>query len=234
MMMKLLSRHICFLILMVVIVGCGEAPDRPRDGYFQVANSPAMVVAKVGDKAITRHELAKAVNASAQPLLVRGGKLPENFEETMLELMIRSEIFYQAGKNEVSGADDRAEQLYIRNLERYPSESALAEDVARDGLTMEEFKEKLHKQAVVEIFLDERIHSKLKFSDREIKEYYQNYQESFREPNGEVKPLDDVRQKIIISLSAPLTPKMVEALYQQLQKEIPVQRFYPPPTPTEN
>ncbi len=210
----------------LLAAGCGKGPDRSRDGYLQAPAGPSLVVARVGDREISRLELARAVNASAQPLLQRGGVIPENFSETILEMMIRTELIYQYGKDAVaSPAQARREELYAEQRDRFSSDAILAEALALDGLTMEEFRDNLLKQAVVEVFLEREVHSRIEFSPEEIEEYYRKNQNLFRGSGGEVLELEQVRDRVISGLAAGRTPLMVEELVEKAREKFPVEKF---------
>jgi len=215
------------LLIGLTVIGCGEGPDRSRDGYLQVAGSPSMVVARVGEHEISRLDLARAVNASAGPLLARGGCPPDDFEQTILEMMIRSELLFQLGLESAGdAARQREEELFAQHLARFPSETALAEALARDGLTVEEFRASLKKQAVVEVFLEREVHNRIEIPDRQVEEYYRAHPEIFLDEDGEPRPLDEVSGEIRVVLAGAQAPGMIEQIIKRAEKTIPVERFY--------
>jgi len=212
---------------MLGLSGCGEGPDRSRSGYADVAANPEMIVAVVGETRISSLDLARAVNASAQPLLMRGQKPWDGFEESILDRMIESEILYQMGeKAGLEGVDGSVEEKYRSILDRFPDEASLAEALARDGLTMADLRAKIRKEAVVDLFLEREVHLRAAPSEAEIGEYYRNHRERYTDGEGGVKPLDDVREDVVFSLMAERTPGMIEALVIQGKREIPVTKRY--------
>lgn len=199
---------VCLLIGLGIFTGCRKeesAPRRPGGVPEGVELGAPTVVARVGAQDITEEQLARVVYGYTQDLLRQGQKPPPDFENTIFDLLIESELLYQAGlKMEIPDLDQKVDEMYGRVLSRYPSEQALSEDLTRSNLKLQDMRDSLKKEVIVNYVLGEKVHDQITVTDEEVKKYYDEHQEDLRE-------MERIRaHHILISLPKDATPEQKE------------------------
>ncbi len=166
-----------------LISGCGkkksETPAPPPGPAF----SSQKPVARVGETVITEGDLARAVNAYAQSLQQRGQQPPPGFQDSVLDILIESELLFQAGqKLEIPDLDKEVEARYKEISQRFPSEEVLGEQLARQGMTVDNLKENLKREVIVKNLLQDKVYDKVTVTDEEVEKYYQDNQDQLKQP----------------------------------------------------
>ena len=196
-------------LVLVMAGGCKKkesAPIRP----YGVSRAGGEIVARVGEREISGRELAQSVNAYSQSLLQRGQKPPPDFEDSILNILIESELLYQTGlKMDIPDRESRAEEMYGEIAARFVSPQMMAEALSRDGMTPAGLRESLKRKVVIQTVLDEKVYSQVEVSEEEIEKYYQSHREELEEPER-IK----VRQ-IQLTFPRNATPEGKEALKEK-------------------
>ena len=177
-----------FILLFVVgtFTACdkkGTAPTRPRGGRSPLEIGPDRVVARIGEREINRSQLARMVNYYTQALLRQGQEPPPGFEESVLDRLIESELLYQIGlRMDIPDLERRLDEKFNKVVDGYPSERAFAEDLARNNLTVDLFRESLKKEVIVNCVLDRKVYDVITVSEEEIEKYYEKNRERLEKP----------------------------------------------------
>ena len=165
-----------------LITGCGKKSESSKPSAPPAIMS-TRVIARVGEVEITEGDLARALSAYAQSLRQRGQQPPPGFKDSVLDILIESELLYQAGRKlEVPDLDKEVESRYKEISQRFPSEEVLGEELARQGMTIEMLKENLKREIIVKSLLTEKIYDKITVSDEEVDEYYKENQDELKQP----------------------------------------------------
>lgn len=184
--LKAVGASFLALILTVgLISGCGKkesessAPTRSPQAEF----SSRKPIARVGEVVVTKGDLARAVNAYTQSLRQRGQQPPPGFQDSVLDILIESEILYQAGqKMEIPDLDKKVEARYQEISRRFPSEEVLGAELARQGMTVVNLKENLKREVIVKTLLQDKVYDKITVTDEEVEEYYRDNEEKLKQP----------------------------------------------------
>jgi peptidyl-prolyl cis-trans isomerase C len=183
--------------------------------YNETSNE---IVARVGDSEITGLELARAVHSYSQNLFMRGQKPPPNFEDTVLDVLIESELLYQAGlKLPIPDLGEKVERMYRQALSRFPSEAALAESLAREAMTPERLRQRFEKEIIVNYAIEKKVYDEITVDDEEISAFYDKNRE-------ELKEKEKIRARQILILmtrdAAPGQKAAARAKIRQLKQRI--------------
>ena len=109
-----------------LIAGCGKKSESSKPSAPPAIMS-TRVIARVGEVEITEGDLARALNAYAQSLRQRGQQPPPGFKNSVLDILIESELLYQAGRKlEIPDLDKEVERMYKEISQRFPSEEVSA------------------------------------------------------------------------------------------------------------
>lgn len=218
--MKKLS--VAFVIVGLTLAGFAQAP-----------------VAVVNGEPITREELDSATRLNqilfnlyfqyprfAQSLLntPEGKAFLTRYQRDVLEDLILRKIQVQEARARNLSADPaRVEDLvnqaleYIKSYYNLTDEELVAE-LAKEGLTLEEFRAQLRPQAEEQALLEalkQAVTAKVTVSEEEIQAYYQANSSQFLDEQGQALPLSEVRLKITSLL---LTQKQDELWQEWLKK----------------
>ena len=173
---------LCLFLALGLASGCKKKKSAPIRSYG-ISRAGGEIVARVGDRRISGRELAQSVHAYSQSLLQRGQKPPPGFEDTILDILIESELLYQAGREmEIPDLESRTEEMYREIASRFASPRMLAEALSRDGMTPDALRESLRKKVVIEAFLQEKVYSRLQVSEEEIELYYRDHRREMEKP----------------------------------------------------
>jgi peptidyl-prolyl cis-trans isomerase SurA len=169
------------------------------------------VVAVVNDEVITWSELQR----EGKPLIQRvREELREDARATqtqitqrqILEALILRRLQLQEAKKEkvvVDAGEVTATLEQIKKQNRITSDADFAQALARENLTLEDFKTKVWEQLVVDRLLARKVRTGIVVSEEEMLQYYQNRAASFQQPSA-------VRiQHILIRFPEPPAPEDV-------------------------
>jgi len=147
------------------------------------------VVATVSGDAITKSELDERETEFKAQLFSRlsGDELDRALEQarkTILVDLINEKLLYQ--RAERLGLD--LEQVYnssVENVKRQnniQNDEELAEEIKRQGMTMEEFRQTLLRYNVPEIMINIEVREKIGVTDAEAEEFYKDHRDKFSHP----------------------------------------------------
>lgn len=177
---------VCPLIYVALFSGCREKlpGPAPLPGSEEASRERGgEVVARVGNREITRSELDDAVRIYAQGLLQRRQKPPPNFDNFVLDVIIDKELFYQSGlKMDIPGLDSRVEEMYREIENRFPSRDVMAETLAMKGMSPAVLRKNLKRDAIFQAALEEKVKSQVTVSDEMIEEFYLQKREELEQP----------------------------------------------------
>ncbi len=168
------------LFLAMVIMGCiVEAEERVVD----------MIVARVDDSIITLSDLEEACAPSLADIRKN---YPENqWEEKfadarqrVLMQMIDELVCVRAARDlEITVSDDEitAHITSIWKNAGIASEEEFREALKNEGVTIDEFRETIRRQFLTRRVLQREIYSKVKVTEAEIREYYEQHRSTYGE-----------------------------------------------------
>lgn len=198
-----------------------EKPIEP----VSLAATPSKPLAWVGKAVITEGDLARAVNAYSQSLRQRGKPLLPDFKDSVLDILIESELLYQAGRKlEIPDLNERVEQMYKVVSRRFPSEEVLGEELARQGMTIEILKANLKRELIVKNLLTEKVYDKITVTDEEVAKYYRDNRDKLKQP-GEIPAWDKIRDRIKAVLKGQKASKELKKYVVELKKKIKVRKL---------
>ncbi len=168
------------LILSILLMGCVvEAEERVVD----------MIVARVDNSIITLSDLEEACAPSLADIRKN---YPENqWEEKftdarqrVLMQMIDEYVCVRAARDlEITVSDDEvnAQIASIWKNAGIPSEDEFREALKSEGISIDEFRETIRRQFLTRRVLQREIYSKVKVTEAEIREYYEQHRAAYGE-----------------------------------------------------
>ncbi len=192
-------------------------------------------VALVNGEPVTREELDRATRLSeilftlyqdfpefTQALLFteEGQALLSRYERDTLErIILRKLQLQEARKRGLSPSEEavnaRVEQTLMQIMLYYGlTEESLAQILESQGTTVEGFRAEIARQVEEQLLLEElknAVVGEVEVEEEEIVRYYEENAERFKNEDGELRPLEEVRADIV----ALLLPTKREAFWQQ-------------------
>jgi peptidyl-prolyl cis-trans isomerase C len=159
-------------------VGGKAAPNTSLAEQKAAATQP---VEKVNGAVITRAEVDRTVKALvAQSRMTPTPDLMKQAEEAALTQLTSSELLYQeASKVEIKDLDRLVTEKVAEGKAKFPSEAEFQKSFQASGLTMDQVRETVRKQLVINNFIETRF--KETVSDEETKKFYdQNVEKYFK------------------------------------------------------
>ncbi|MBC7221650.1 SurA N-terminal domain-containing protein [Candidatus Bipolaricaulota bacterium] len=177
-------------------------------------------VAVVNGQPITKEELDSVTRLNeilfmlyyqyprfAQSLLVtpEGKAFLTRYQRDVLEDLILHKIQLQEAQSRGIAADPaQVEELVNQTIERIKiyyglSDEELVAELAKEGLTLEEFRAELRPQAEEQVLIEAlktAVTPDVTVSEEEIVAYYQQNPGQFVDAQGKTLPLEEVREKI--------------------------------------
>lgn len=130
------------------------------------------VVAVVNRKVITLYELQEAEQA-----LREGQKDPSTVtRDKVLNHLIEQELMFQAAETKgivITDEDINAALEKVKTDYKLSSDDALKEALAKEGKTLNQFRDEVRRQLKIAEILGQEVRSKVEVSDAEMQEYYQ-------------------------------------------------------------
>ncbi len=188
-----------------------EAPEKDRP--YGMSAGADEVVAKVGDYEITGLELARTAHSYAQKLMMQGRRPPPGYEDSILDVMIKSEVLYQSGKDlELPDLSEKVESMYQGMVKQFPNEQAFADALAQEGLSPQELRERIKKDVVVNAVLEKKIYAELAVTDEEVAAFYRDNPAAFSRP-------ETIRARhILVMLDPAATEEQKQAAREKMDK----------------
>ncbi len=123
-----------------------------------------------------------------QEQLRRSGRFPNSSElaeirKDVLESLIGRELIYQESQKRGFEADQEAVNQQFSALRgQFPSEAEFTSALTRANTSEDAIKSQLARELTINQFIDREFIQKATVSDKEIREYYDNNQDSFKKP----------------------------------------------------
>ncbi|MBN1879243.1 peptidylprolyl isomerase [bacterium] len=146
------------------------------------------IIAKVDRSIITASQLREASQPSIEQ--IRQKYPPEEWDQRIHE--VNSQILNQmineavclrfARDNEVviSDAEVEATIMALRDNAGIKTEEAFLQQLAVEGITLDELKENLKKQSIVRRVLRSEVYSKIRVTESDIKDYYESNRDQYQ------------------------------------------------------
>ncbi len=143
------------------------------------------IVAKVNDKIITQGEVDEAL-ASVQVEKEKSGvtnTARELDRKEVLEKLIEERLLLQqAGPLGVQVRDKEVDEAVREIKQRFPNQDLFEQALAREGLSPDEFKNRIRNQIIVKKVVDKQIRSAVEITDDEAAKYYEKHKDELKEP----------------------------------------------------
>jgi peptidyl-prolyl cis-trans isomerase C len=164
--------------------------------------------ALVNDTVITQAELDSQMNMVVDRLRA-SGRLPDvsqldQLRSQVLENLIARELLYQESQKKGIKISQEAVNEQLINLKaQFPNEAEFNNALTRMNLTEASIKEKLERDLILKKLIDDEVAPGVKLSDIEIRAFYDNNPEAFKQPERvkashiliKVDPKADASQK---------------------------------------
>lgn len=225
-----------WVILSIVLVSIAVTPVKTLRGRE--------VVARVNGHPIFQSQLDKRADvkrifiaAQKVPLFTRflittevGEEFMDEYRRYVLERLIREELFRQKAREFGIEVSDQEVQNHIQStIKRNPQIKDLPDlkkTLTEDKRSLDELKSRIRID-LLEEKLKSRILDSVNISQSEIENYYQTHKESFRGKNGEVKPLSEIRESIVMKLKRKAKKEKWEDWIQTVRKDAEIVKKFP-------
>jgi peptidyl-prolyl cis-trans isomerase C len=150
--------------------------------------SPSDALAKVNGTPITRAEMDRATK-----ILAAQNRMPQNMdpetkkqvESAALDQLISAELVYQAGlKLEIKDLDKQVADKAAQGKARFSSTAEYEAALKTNSITDKEVLDLIRKDVVIGNLLEKEIVSKISVSDADIKKFYEENQDKFKQPES--------------------------------------------------
>ncbi len=181
----------------------------------------SQVVAKINGKEIMREDLDFQIQKVAQsqqvPIPEEGTEERKNFEQKELDHMINDTLITQeAKKQDFQFKQEEIDSRYSALAGQVGGEEKLKKAVESMGTTIEQLKENLRNQIIVEQYLNSiKEKNNIAVTDEEVKEFY----EKQVVPQNQGVELKDVEQRIRQVLEQQKLNEPLSEIIQNLRKE---------------
>ncbi|MBW2175089.1 MAG: SurA N-terminal domain-containing protein [Deltaproteobacteria bacterium] len=172
------ARYFSFLVIMCslvwgVVAGYAEPVDR--------------IVAIVNDDCIALSELQEALVPYVKQ--IRAASYSPQVEREMI-FKLRQDILNRIIDQKLTQQETERQKVNIgdkeidQHIERIKSQHLLTDEelrasLARDGLTLEEYREKVKQQILMMTLINIKIKSKIAITDKDIREYYEAHKADY-------------------------------------------------------
>lgn len=160
-------------------------------GQGAFAATPNGISAVVNGKVITRTEVADAVAAQRQMILMRNQENPMQAQKEMAELdataldsLIERELILEEFKKMGGSIKSQYVDDDVNNLirEQFKGDrDAFVVELAKSGMTVKKFRELREKMIIVQVMRGKHGGSQSPPTPREVEEYYRAHQEKWRD-----------------------------------------------------
>jgi len=172
-------------------------------------------VAQVNGVTLYQSDLSCAIEASlAKKLTSRhrnsvekssGSREVDN--QDTLNRLVEIELLYQESlKHRFHGLTEESDKRYNLEVKRFGSEERLMSTLQCNNMTPEAFRKTIYRNLSIKRLLEKRVYSRIKVTEKELREYYELNKDKFRKPES-VR----VRQIVIKAPSDPGTDKSRQA-----------------------
>ncbi|MFW6104582.1 MAG: SurA N-terminal domain-containing protein [Candidatus Bipolaricaulota bacterium] len=226
------SKAIAFLVLSLLVISL-FVYSNPVHGE--------KVVAEVNGEEITREELSKRagidnlfVTLQGAPLFARflmetdeGQATLNSYKEYVLERLIEEKLIVQKADEvgiEVSKSEiENRLRKIIQETKNVTSKEELIDRLEQDRRDIADLKQEISTRILREK-LRERVLAKVEVSSEEVKQYYEENKETFRDVDGEIQPFPEVKEVIRESIRKTKKEKAWKNWLAKLKEEASIDR----------
>ncbi len=166
-MKKRLTVVVVLLMIGALVIGCG-----------------VKTVATVNGEKVTQPQLDKIINLYVEQAKIYGmdpeqePELMKSIEEAALNDLIDQTLLVQEAIRQGFEATDKEVSDAIKNYKELSGTEGYKQFLKAAGMTDEDFKQEMYNQVLVGE-LHDKVIAKVKISEQDVKDYYQQYPENF-------------------------------------------------------
>ncbi len=155
-----------------------EPKKEPAKAEATVKTSPTDPIVKVNGQVITRAEVERATKVFAAQN--RMGQAPA---DVVIDQLVSAELLYQAGsKLSVPDINKQVTAKITESKAKFPNDAAFENALKTASLTQKELEDLIRRDVVIVNLVDKEIASKVTVSDAEVKKFYDENQDKFKQP----------------------------------------------------
>jgi len=148
---------------------------------------PNQPVAKVNGETITRAELDRSLTAVRQRAAMSGRSLSNEqlskLKSQTLERLIGAELLYQESQKEgIKIDEEQVQKEFEKWKKRFPSDADYKKVLKELHVTETDVKDGIKKSLCIRKFVDEKFKEKTKIPDKEVKAFYDQHPDFFKQP----------------------------------------------------
>ncbi|MFB6290992.1 MAG: SurA N-terminal domain-containing protein [Candidatus Bipolaricaulia bacterium] len=222
------------LFLLTVVTGSLCAAQKEAD---------KQTVARVNGEPITKEKLSERARIDrifmalrSVPLFAEflmeteeGEKTLDRYRKFVLKKLITERIVLQ--RAESLGITVSEEEInkrldaIIERTKQVNSREELMKQLEKDRLTLHDLKEEISRKLLREKLKDEVL-GKVSVSSKEIEQYYNEHKDSFRDKDGEIQPLTEVRSHIKEELRRNKKRRLWKEWLRQAKEEAKIVKMF--------
>ncbi len=143
--------------------------------------------ATVNGSVITTAEFDREVVRAQRQLMSMGRRVDDSqiakFKGDVLENLIDVELLYQESQREGIKVDDAALDEHVAGVKKqFPSEDEFKEALSKMNVSEDDIRSDFRRGKAIEQLIDGKIAQKVTLSDEEVKKYYDNNPDLFKQP----------------------------------------------------
>ena len=156
-------------------------------------HSNSVIVAKVNAEELYELQLEEAVKNYSDSLKEQGINIRSlgqdqlhNVRKFMLQKMVERELLHQeAVRKKIKVTKKEIDKIMQDSEKNLPSHQAFIDDIVKDGITIEEYRERLAYDMLVNKVTSKRYEERKKLlSDDEVHRFYENNRQLFAQPES--------------------------------------------------
>lgn len=145
------------------------------------------VIAVVNGTCLNRGDFDREMNKVMMQIMQRGKSLEGldgvQLEAEVLESMINRELLVQESRKTSSEVTEKDVNEHLEKLKaNYPGDDEFKKILARSNMSEADIKARIKDELVLQRFIDTRFVQEVTVSDKEMKEFYEQHQAMFKEP----------------------------------------------------
>ncbi|PCI29848.1 hypothetical protein COB55_01365 [Candidatus Wolfebacteria bacterium] len=211
-----------WILIVIVVLGVGAYLIWGSDSEEEAAvvMNDSSVAALVNGKEISRALLDTRIaqtiaNAEAQGVAIAGDQLAQIEQQAIDQLVSENLVFQVATKSGVTADDASVTEQYDQIAARFASSEEFLAELAANDFTEEEFRADVHRQLVVQNYLDEQVAAAVVIvTDEEVAAAYATLTPTETE---EVPALEDIEAEIRAQLEQQAALASVQDHIQDLR-----------------
>jgi peptidyl-prolyl cis-trans isomerase C len=201
--MRLFFQGINLLIIVAVAIFFFTRP-----AWTDETASSSKEIASVNGKSIPKSQYDSRLSVFKKRAAHKGGPLNDatltTIKNRILENLIDAEVLYQQSQKEGIKVDDQTINEQIEKMKkRFPDETAYKKAIEKMYISEKDFKTEIHRALAINKLIDTNVRQKIIVTDKEMKKYYRDNSNLFKQPEQvkisliwiKVKPDDEKSKK---------------------------------------